>query len=62
MLGRVPNLRGMAPWILKDFRSPRRPLPGIQDGWNRKGLLSELGAKKLAWGVLQAHYRGLAGA
>jgi beta-glucuronidase len=40
MLKRIPFLRGTAPWILTDFRSPRRPLPGIQDYWNRKGLIS----------------------
>jgi beta-glucuronidase len=28
MLGRVPAVRGMSPWILVDFRSPRRSLPG----------------------------------
>jgi len=32
--------------ILMDFRSPRRPLPGIQDFYNRKGLLSDKGEKK----------------
>jgi beta-glucuronidase len=61
MLDAIPFLRGMSPWILADFRSPRRPLPGIQDGWNRKGLLSDRGERKLAFGVLQAHYRRLAG-
>ena len=34
---RIPQWRGTTPWILTDFRSPRRPLPGVQDGWNRKG-------------------------
>ena len=43
MLDNIEALRGVTPWILKDFRSPRRPLPGIQDFWNRKGLLSENG-------------------
>ena len=27
MLRRIPFLAGVTPWILKDFRSPRRPLP-----------------------------------
>lgn len=49
-------LRGMTPWILKDFRSPRRPLPGIQDYWNRKGIRSERGEKKAAWHVLHDYY------
>ena len=48
--------RGMSPWILKDFRSPRRQLGGVQDGWNRKGLISELGEEKLAFEVLAEWY------
>ena len=57
MLKRIPFLRGTAPWILKDFRSPRRTLPGIQDYFNRKGLVSEHGEKKKAFFVLQKFYR-----
>lgn len=49
-------ITGMSPWILMDFRSPRRTLPGIQDGWNRKGLISEQGKKKKAFFVLQKYY------
>lgn len=49
-------ITGMSPWILMDFRSPRRTLPGIQDGWNRKGLISEQGKKKKAFFVLQRYY------
>jgi beta-glucuronidase len=56
MLKRIPFLRGVSPWILMDFRSPRRPLPGIQDYWNRKGLVSERGEKKKAYFVLQQYY------
>lgn len=59
MLKRIPFLRGTAPWILTDFRSPRRPLPGIQDYWNRKGLISNLGEKKKAFYVMQDWYREL---
>jgi beta-glucuronidase len=59
MLKRIPFLRGTAPWILMDFRSPRRPLPGIQDYWNRKGLVSNRGEKKKAFYVLQKWYREL---
>ena len=51
MLDRIPELAGVTPWILKDFRSPRRFLPGIQDDYNRKGLVSEKGERKLAFGV-----------
>ena len=56
MLRRVPFLRGLSPWILMDFRSPRRPLPGVQDWWNRKGLVSERGERKEAFEVLRAFY------
>ena len=59
MLKRIPFLRGTAPWILTDFRSPRRPLPGIQDYWNRKGLISNRGEKKKAFYVMQQWYREL---
>jgi beta-glucuronidase len=62
MLRRVPAVRGMSPWILVDFRSPRRPLPGVQDGWNRKGLVSNDGTKKQAFGVLRDAYLGMAAA
>jgi beta-glucuronidase len=57
MLNRIPQLRGMSPWILMDFRSPNRPLAGIQDEFNRKGLISEQGQKKQAFFVLQKAYR-----
>jgi beta-glucuronidase len=56
MLDKIPSLRGMTPWILSDFRSPRRTLPKIQDGWNRKGVYSEKGEKKLAFYVLKNYY------
>ncbi|MBV9998994.1 MAG: beta-glucuronidase [Verrucomicrobia bacterium] len=61
MLNRIASLRGMSPWVLMDFRSPRRPLAGIQDYFNRKGLLSDQGERKQAFHVLQAYYRDLAG-
>ncbi len=57
MLNRIPQLRGMTPWVLMDFRSPVRQLPGIQDGYNRKGLLSEQGQKKEAFSVLRKAYK-----
>jgi len=59
MLKRIPFLRGMTPWILKDFRSPRRTLPCIEDYFNRKGLVSNHGEKKKAFFVLQKFYREL---
>jgi beta-glucuronidase len=60
MLKRIPFLRGTCPWILMDFRSPRRPLPGIQDFRNRKGLISDRGERKKAFYVMQQYYRELA--
>jgi len=56
-LRKVAFIRGIAPWILKDFRSPRRQLPSVQDGFNRKGLISNNGEKKKAYFVLQQFYR-----
>ena len=50
------GLRGMTPWILTDFRSPRRQHPFFQDFWNRKGLISETGKKKKAFYVLKEFY------
>ncbi len=57
MLNKIPQLRGTTPWILMDFRSPLRELPGIQDGFNRKGLISDQGKKKAAFFVLQKAYK-----
>jgi beta-glucuronidase len=57
MLNRIAPLRGMSPWVLMDFRSPRRLLPKIQDNFNRKGLISDQGEKKKAFYVLQKAYR-----
>jgi beta-glucuronidase len=57
MFKRVPFLQGTIAWILMDFRSPRRKLPGIQDDFNRKGLVSPRGDKKLAFYVLRDFYR-----
>jgi beta-glucuronidase len=57
MLDQIDGLCGMSPWILADFRSPRRNLAGIQDDFNRKGLLSEKGEKKEAFYVLKEYYK-----
>jgi beta-glucuronidase len=59
MLQRIPGLAGTTPWILKDFRSPRRQLPGLQDDFNRKGLVSDKGQKKKAFYVMQQWYAEL---
>ena len=60
MLRQIPSLAGMSPWLLMDFRSPRRPLAGIQDFHNRKGLISDRGERKQAFYVLQKFYGELA--
>ena len=57
MLSKIPQLRGTTPWLLMDFRSPVRLLPGVQDGFNRKGLTSDQGEKKLAFSILQKAYK-----
>jgi beta-glucuronidase len=56
MLGAIPGLRGMTPWVLVDFRSPRRQHPYFQDFWNRKGLVSDDGKKKMAFWTLKQYY------
>ena len=56
MLDKIDGLAGTTPWILKDFRSPRRVLVGIQDYYNRKGLFSDNGEKKKAFYVLKEWY------
>ena len=57
MLDKIEGLAGTCPWVLKDFRSPRRPLPGIQDGFNRMGLFSDKGQRKEAFYVLRDWYQ-----
>lgn len=61
MLPKIPQLRGMSPWILADFRSPRRQHPEFQQGWNRKGLISSDGTRKQAFGVLRDWYEAVEG-
>lgn len=56
MIDKIDKIQGISPWILVDFRSPRRVLPKIQEGWNRKGLISEEGKVKMAFFVLQKFY------
>jgi len=56
MFNRIEGLAGVSPWILVDFRSPRRQLPDIQDFFNRKGLISSSGIKKKAFYVMKDWY------
>ena len=58
MINKIDGLAGTTPWVLKDFRSPRRVLNGIQDYYNRKGLFSDKGEKKKAFYILQEWYKG----
>lgn len=57
MLANSPQIQGMTPWVLKDFRAMLRTLPGIQDYRNRKGLVDENGRRKQAFYVLRDFYR-----
>ncbi|TPG38024.1 beta-glucuronidase [Sphingomonas koreensis] len=56
MVTKIPLLAGLSPWVLKDFRSPRRQHPIYQQGWNRKGLESPTGIRKQAFDVLADFY------
>jgi beta-glucuronidase len=59
VLGSILYVRGMTPWILYDFRCPRRT-SHLQRYYNRKGLLDEgKEYRKPAFYVLQAFYRSL---
>lgn len=52
----IDYIRGMSPWILYDFRCPRRT-SAIQKYYNRKGLLDETKTyRKPAFYVLQRFY------
>lgn len=57
MLKRMPeNFTGISPWILYDFRSPRRNNPLYQEGWNNKGLVDQKGRKKKAFYIIKKYY------
>ena len=60
MIQKIPDLAGITPWVLMDFRSPTRMLPGVQDYHNRKGVISNRGEKKMAFYTLQKFYRKVA--
>lgn len=57
MFENIPNLAGVSPWILFDFRSPFRFHPTNQEGWNRKGLVSDRGQRKKAWKIMHDYYQ-----
>lgn len=56
MFDEIPNLAGISPWILFDFRSPFRFHPINQECWNRKGLISDRGYRKKAWYIIKDYY------
>lgn len=56
MFNTIPNLSGVCPWLLFDYRSSGRMHPVYQKGYNRKGLLSEKGDKKKAWYIMKKYY------
>ncbi|MFW6370416.1 MAG: glycoside hydrolase family 2 protein [Bacteroidota bacterium] len=57
MFGTTPNLVGVCPWLLFDYKSLGRMHPIYQQGYNRKGLLSENGEKKKAWYIMKEYYK-----
>jgi beta-glucuronidase len=59
MFQTVPNLCGVSPWLLFDYRSPGRMHPKYQNGYNRKGLISEKGKEKKAWYVMRDYYNSI---
>lgn len=60
MIKKLNQVRGLTPWILVDFRSPRRQNPVYQNYWNRKGVISSSGIKKKAFYVLKDFYDDIA--
>jgi beta-glucuronidase len=56
-IARIPYVQGISPWILYDFRCPRR-LNELQNYYNTKGLLSaDKSYRKLAFYELQKFYQ-----
>lgn len=52
---KISYIKGMTPWILRDFRCPRRTAV-TQKYYNTKGLVSAGGKRKMAFGVLRDFY------
>lgn len=53
----IPNLCGVCPWLLFDYKSLGRMNQVYQKGYNRKGLISENGEKKKAWYIMNEYYK-----
>ncbi|MDX2190173.1 MAG: glycoside hydrolase family 2 TIM barrel-domain containing protein [Bacteroidota bacterium] len=47
---------GASPWLLADFKSPKRNNPVYQEGWNNKGVVDQKGRKKKAFYVLKKYF------
>lgn len=57
VLSKISYIKGMSPWILYDFRCPRRT-NSYQQGYNLKGLLSgDKKHKKMAFYLMQDFYQ-----
>ena len=54
----ISYIKGMTPWILRDFRCPRRTAV-TQKYYNTKGLVSASGKRKMAFDVLRDFYHSL---
>jgi len=59
MFANIANLRGVAPWVMVDFKSPYRLHQTQQNYWNRKGVISDKGLYKKAWYVLYDYYNSI---
>ncbi|MDD4969395.1 MAG: glycoside hydrolase family 2 TIM barrel-domain containing protein [Paludibacter sp.] len=57
MFNTIPNLCGVCPWLLFDYRSLGRMNQVYQQGYNRKGVLSEHGEKKKAWHIMHEYFK-----
>lgn len=55
---KISYIKGMTPWILRDFRCPRRTAV-TQKYYNTKGLVSTGGKRKMAFGVLRDFYNSI---
>jgi beta-glucuronidase len=53
MFDRIPFLAELSPWILKDFRSPRRLNPDYQQYLNKKGLISNDGQRRQSFHIMK---------
>jgi beta-glucuronidase len=57
MMRHMPaNFVGTSPWLLADFKSPKRNNPTYQEGWNNKGVVDQKGRKKKAFFELKKYY------